>query len=41
VRGHLLDLDGDAEGAKEQYRIAARLATSLPEQRYLNRKLAP
>lgn len=40
VRGHLLDLEGDAEGAKEQYRIAARLTTSLPEQRYLNRKLA-
>jgi RNA polymerase sigma factor (sigma-70 family) len=40
VRGHLLDLNGDAEGAKNQYRIAARLTTSLPEQRYLNRKLA-
>lgn len=40
VRAHLLDLDGDAEGAREQYRIAARLTASLPEQRYLNRKLA-
>jgi len=40
VRGHLLDLHGDSEGAQEQYRIAARLTTSLPEQRYLNRKLA-
>ena len=40
VRGHLLDLDGDAEAAREQYRIAARLTASLPEQRYLNRKLA-
>jgi RNA polymerase sigma factor (sigma-70 family) len=40
VRGHLLDLNGDAEGARKQYRIAARLTTSLPEQRYLNRKLA-
>jgi predicted RNA polymerase sigma factor len=40
VRGHLLDLNGDAEGAEKQYRIAARLTASLPEQRYLNRKLA-
>lgn len=39
VRGHLLDLNGDADGAKQQYRIAARLTASLPEQRYLNRKL--
>jgi RNA polymerase sigma factor (sigma-70 family) len=39
VRGHLLDLAGDAEGARQQYRIAARLTASLPEQRYLNRKL--
>jgi len=39
VRGHLLDLNGDAEAAKEHYRIAARLTASLPEQRYLNRKL--
>ncbi|WP_442788592.1 ECF-type sigma factor [Dactylosporangium sp. NBC_01737] len=40
VRGHLLDLSGDAEAADEQYRIAARLTASLPEQRYLNRRLA-
>ncbi|MEU0553709.1 DUF6596 domain-containing protein [Dactylosporangium sp. NPDC006015] len=40
VRGHLLDLSGDPDGAVEQYRIAARLTASLPEQRYLNRKLA-
>ena len=39
VRGHLLDLNGDTENAKKQYRIAARLTASLPEQRYLNRKL--
>lgn len=39
VRGHLLDLNGDAEGAQEQYRLAARLTASRPEQRYLNRKL--
>ncbi|GIJ62794.1 RNA polymerase sigma factor [Virgisporangium aurantiacum] len=40
VRGHLLDLAGDGAGATEQYRIAARLTASRPEQRYLNRKLA-
>jgi RNA polymerase sigma factor (sigma-70 family) len=40
VRGHLLDLNGDADAAKEHYRIAARLTTSMPEQRYLHRKLA-
>jgi predicted RNA polymerase sigma factor len=39
VRAHLLDLDGDPDAAQDQYRIAARLTTSLPEQRYLNRKL--
>jgi predicted RNA polymerase sigma factor len=40
VRGHLLDLNGDGDAAREQYRIAARLTASRPEQRYLNRKLA-
>lgn len=40
VRGHLLDLAGDGDGAREQYRIAARLTASRPEQRYLNRKLS-
>jgi RNA polymerase sigma factor (sigma-70 family) len=40
VRGHLLDLAGDGDAAREQYRIAARLTASRPEQRYLNRKLA-
>jgi predicted RNA polymerase sigma factor len=40
VRAHLLDLNGDADAAMEHYRTAARLTTSLPEQRYLNRKLA-
>ncbi|GAB3828483.1 hypothetical protein GCM10027610_013500 [Dactylosporangium cerinum] len=39
VRAHLLDLNGEPDAADEQYRIAARLTTSLPEQRYLNRKL--
>ncbi|MET7421079.1 DUF6596 domain-containing protein [Dactylosporangium sp. NPDC005555] len=39
VRAHLLDLNGDPAAAQEHYRTAARLTTSLPEQRYLNRKL--
>ena len=40
VRAHLLELDGDPQGAAEHYRLAARLTGSLPEQRYLNRRLA-
>ncbi|MEU4420120.1 sigma-70 family RNA polymerase sigma factor [Actinoplanes sp. NPDC024001] len=35
VRAHLLELAGDLDGAREQYRRAARLTLSLPEQRYL------
>ena len=35
VRGHLLELAGDAPGARESYRRAARLTASVPEQRYL------
>jgi predicted RNA polymerase sigma factor len=40
VRAHLLEEAGDREGAAEAYRTAGRLTTSLPEQRYLNRRLA-
>ena len=40
VRAHLLELAGDHEGAEAEYRTASRLTTSLPEQRYLNRRLA-
>ncbi|AYF27601.1 siderophore-interacting protein [Micromonospora tulbaghiae] len=40
VRAHLLELHGDAHAAAEHYRLAARLTGSLPEQRYLNRRLA-
>jgi RNA polymerase sigma factor (sigma-70 family) len=40
VRAHLLELAGDIEGAAEHYRRAAQLTASLPEQRYLNRRLA-
>ncbi|MBQ1046795.1 MULTISPECIES: RNA polymerase sigma factor [unclassified Micromonospora] len=39
VRAHLLELHGDRESAAEHYRLAARLTGSLPEQRYLNRRL--
>ena len=40
VRAHLLELAGDIAAAAEAYRTASRLTTSLPEQRYLNRRLA-
>jgi predicted RNA polymerase sigma factor len=40
VRGHLLELDGDLDGAYEQYRLAARRTTSRPEQRYLEGRAA-
>ncbi|TCO60503.1 RNA polymerase sigma factor [Actinocrispum wychmicini] len=35
VRAHLLELAGDDAGARENYLVAARITTSLPEQRYL------
>jgi RNA polymerase sigma factor (sigma-70 family) len=40
VRAHLLEMSGDAEAAREGYRIAARLTTSLPERRYLEARAA-
>jgi RNA polymerase sigma factor (sigma-70 family) len=40
VRAHLLELNGDLEAAAEHYRQAAQLTASLPEQRYLNQRLA-
>jgi RNA polymerase sigma factor (sigma-70 family) len=40
VRAHLLELAGDHAGAEQEYRTASRLTTSLPEQRYLNGRLA-
>jgi predicted RNA polymerase sigma factor len=40
VRAHLLELSGDTGAAIDQYRQAARLTASLPEQRYLNRRIA-
>ncbi|WP_336211747.1 RNA polymerase sigma factor [Nonomuraea sp. LPB2021202275-12-8] len=35
VRAHLQELAGEHAAARENYRLAARLTTSLPEQRYL------
>ena len=40
VRGHLLEMMGDNDAAREAYRAAARRATNLPQQRYLNRQAA-
>jgi RNA polymerase sigma factor (sigma-70 family) len=36
VRAHLLEMAGEQAKAREAYRTAARRATSLPQQRYLN-----
>jgi predicted RNA polymerase sigma factor len=35
VRGHLLELAGDTVGARECYRRAARMTTSIAERQYL------
>lgn len=35
VRAHLLELAGDASGAADQYRLAARRVVSAPERRHL------
>lgn len=40
VRAHLLEMAGDLPAAAENYRHAAALTASLPEQRYLNARLA-
>jgi RNA polymerase sigma factor (sigma-70 family) len=40
VRAHLLEMAGDVSGARESYRTAARLTTSVPEARYLNDRIA-
>jgi predicted RNA polymerase sigma factor len=40
VRAHLLEMAGEPEAAREQYRIAARRTLSLPEQRYLESRAA-
>jgi RNA polymerase sigma factor (sigma-70 family) len=36
VRAHLLEMAGDRAAARESYELAARRATSIPVQRYLN-----
>jgi RNA polymerase sigma factor (sigma-70 family) len=40
VRAHLLEMAGDPEAARSTYIRAARLTTSLPEQRYLEDRAA-
>jgi RNA polymerase sigma factor (sigma-70 family) len=40
VRAHLLDLAGQHEAAREQYRLAAQRTLSIPEQRYLESRAA-
>jgi RNA polymerase sigma factor (sigma-70 family) len=40
VRAHLLEQAGDRDAAREQYALAARRTTSLPEQRYLQAREA-
>ena len=40
VRAHLLEMTGDYAAARSGYRTAARLTTSLPEQRYLEARAA-
>ena len=41
ARAHLLDLAGSTAPAQQEYRVAARLTASIPEQRYLNRRANP
>jgi RNA polymerase sigma factor (sigma-70 family) len=40
VRAHLLEMSGDRAAAREEYRRAARLTLSAPEQRYLESRAA-
>jgi RNA polymerase sigma factor (sigma-70 family) len=40
VRAHLLEMRGDAAAARDGYRTAARLTTSLQERRYLEARAA-
>ena len=40
VRAHLLQMTSDTAAAREAYLAAARRATNLPQQRYLNRRAA-
>jgi predicted RNA polymerase sigma factor len=38
VRGHLLEMAGDARGAQRAFTLAARRTASLPERRYLEKR---
>ena len=40
VRGHLLEMVGDRQAARETYEAAARRATNLRQQRYLHARAA-
>ena len=40
VRAHLLERNGDVDSALDAYKEAARRATNLQQQRYLNRQIA-
>ncbi|HEX5995875.1 MAG TPA: sigma-70 family RNA polymerase sigma factor [Jiangellales bacterium] len=40
TRGHLLELAGDVQGARECYQRAARMTASRPEQQYLSLRAA-
>jgi predicted RNA polymerase sigma factor len=40
VRAQLLEMNGEPEAALEHYRIASRLATSVPERDYLATRAA-
>ena len=40
VRAHLLEMAGEHDAARDTYELAARRATSLPERRYLERRVA-
>jgi predicted RNA polymerase sigma factor len=40
VRGHLLELAGDIDAARDAYRRAATRTASLPERRYLTLRAA-
>jgi predicted RNA polymerase sigma factor len=40
VRAHLLEMAGDQAAALRAYRVAARAATNLQQQRYLNQQIS-
>ena len=40
ARAHLLEMTGDHTGARDAYQVAARLTTSVPQQRYLHGRAA-